>query len=119
MIELLWRDIYDKEFDPMMFVSNLIAWLATNIAEQEKEHHIKLTGYIVVRENETTISSLITCLTEEDQKDILKILMNPPDEYKDKFTARVPCEEPVPVMEKDDDSCEVIVETDSESEGEI
>lgn len=114
MIELLWKDIYDRDYDAMMYVANLIAWLTTTIADEEQQHKIQLKGFIVLRDNENTVSTLFIC-DGEDQTRLLKVLQEPPDEYKEKYVARVPCEEPLPVTEQSSssDEGEIDVETTS------
>ena len=56
------------------------------------------------------------------QKELIQILQQPPEEYKDRYIACITCEEPSPVTEvdpsliNDDDSGELLIETDSETE---
>lgn len=117
MIELVWKDIYSSDYDAMMIVSNLLAWLCVEIAETERNKP-KIKGYIVCQDDETTISTLIICNGMEDQNKILKILQDPPEEYKEKYVARIPCEEPNPVYEKTSSPQAELDENESSDEGE-
>lgn len=128
MIELSWKDIYDKEYDPLTYVTNLLAWLASTIAEESKNHSVYLTSYIVVRESETKISTLVLCDGEKNaEKIVLDLLLKPPDEYKDKYVPCILSEEPIPIQEtppsietnteeEDEAEMEIILDSDSESE---
>ena len=117
MIELLWKDIYDKEFDPYTYVVELIAWLSTTIAEQAKNHSLFLTSTILVRESDDKISTLILCDGEKGaEKHMLEILQQPPDSYKGKYVPCILSEEPSPVTEKneEDEELEIILDSDDE-----
>lgn len=121
MIELNWKNFLDRDEDVMMYVSNLIAWLTTTLATTEEYKHIKLSGFIVLLNKEHTISTLLLC-EDKYQKELIKILQQPPEEYKERYEACITCEEPSPVAEvdpsmiNDDDSGELLIETDSETE---
>lgn len=104
MIELLWGNSDNcTRYDNMQAVGNLIAWLTTTIAMNEENHSIKLNGYIVVNEDDaSTISTLFIC-EKESQEKVLALLQEPPGEFKGKYIARIPSEEPTPVQIKVDD----------------
>ena len=115
MIEIVWLDDYDA----MMCASRLLAWLAALLAQKDEYHNIEFNGYMIVKEKEkekTGCSVLIICGDPISQKRILNILQQPPEEYKEKYIARIPCDEPNPVHEQtkedsDQDDIEISEET--------
>lgn len=111
MIELSWKETTEEDYKRMMVVSNLLAWLTTTLAEDEANHSIKMNGYIVLCDSDGEFSTLIIC-EGESQKKLLKILQQPPEEYKEKYVACVLSKEPEPVKEKCEDD-------ESEDEGKV
>lgn len=116
MIELLWKGEC-THWEGIACMSNLVAWLATALTLEKEKEKIRLQGYIVLYDDsKKSASALLFCNDdEESQKNILHILQQPPGEYKDKYIARVPCQEPEPVVEKKDDeegSCAIEVSDD-------
>lgn len=123
MIELSWKEFLDRDEDAMMYVANLLAWLTTTLATTEENKHLKLNGFVVLLNKEKTISTLILC-NDDHQKEIYKILQQPPEEYKERYVACITCEEPSPVVEvhtdidlqkamkDDDDSGQLVIETE-------
>lgn len=99
MIELSWKEKADCEYIQLMTVSQLLAWLTTTLNEEKERHCIKLSGYMVLCEEDGKISILLIT-NGESQKQLLKILQQPPNEYKEKYIACVLSEEPQPVQEK-------------------
>ena len=111
MIELVWTD-RDRvvDYDIMMCASSLLAWLAATIAQNKENHDIDLNGYMIVKDQVNGCSILVIPGDPYSQKKLLYILQQPPEEYKDKYIARVPSEEPNPVhekTEKETDECEI------------
>lgn len=117
MIELLWRE-QDKlaDYNVMMHMTFVIAWLTSRIDEDEKNHDIQLNGYVTLndptKERFARISSLILC-NKKDEKKILEILQQPPTEYREKYIARVVCEEPNPVVEQTNEKNDAVDVDDS------
>ena len=99
MIELIWVDNLCKSYDVMMCVSGLLAWLSATIAQEEEYHDIQFNGYMVAKDK-NDCSVLLICSDPQSQKKMLKILQQPPNEYKEKYIARVPSQEPEPVKEE-------------------
>ena len=100
MIELLWKS-FDENV--MLFVSNLITWLASTIAQQQTDDDkFEMSGFLVAKNTKGELFTLIFS-DEKYQKRILKILQQPPDYYKEKYIACIPSEEPNPVVEKKED----------------
>ena len=116
MIELTWNDWTDRERDAMMYVTNLLAWLTTTLATDEAYQDVEMTGYMVVKDNMKILAVLIMC-HDENQRKILKLLQQPPEEYRTKYIANILSEEPNPVEEKTPDvelaDCEIAIEEDS------
>lgn len=101
MIEIVWTDTVACDYDVMMCATSLLAWLTTTIAQNEENHDIEFNGFMVAQEKTTGCSILILCGDNpKNQKRVLKILQQPPEEYKDKYIARIPSTEPIPVEEQ-------------------
>ena len=113
MIEIVWLE----EIEAMMCASRLLTWLATTLTQKDEYHSIEFNGYMVVKEKQKSgCSILIICGDPISQKRILNILQQPPEEYKEKYIARVPCEEPNPIHEQTkEDSDEYDIEVDEET----
>lgn len=117
MIEIVWLE----EYEVMMCASRMLAWLAATLAQKEEYHNIEFNGYMVVKEEEkenqkSKCSILIICGDPVSQKRILNILQQPPEEYKEKYIARIPCNEPDPVHEQTkEDSDEYDIEISEET----
>lgn len=101
MIEIIWRDETEAFFDVMMHMASLITWLTRTLAQDDELHDIDMSGYMVVKDKKTKkVSGLIFVGNPESQKKLVAILQQPPNEYKEKYIARVPCEEPISVQEE-------------------
>lgn len=99
MIEIVWLEKYAA----MMHASRMMAWLAAALAQNEEYHNIEFNGYMIVKEEgkeKSGCSVLIICGDPVSQNRLLKILQQPPEEYKEKYIARIPCNEPDPVHEQ-------------------
>ena len=99
MIEIVWTDNLHKDYEIMMCATNLISWLVTTIAQDEDYNKIVLNGFMLVKEVKGGCTSLLICDESESQKQLLKLLQQPPGEFKDRYIARIPSEEPDPVKE--------------------
>lgn len=100
MIEIVWTEIL-PDYEIMMCASRMLAWLATILAQKDEYHNIEFNGYMVVKEKQRKgCSILIICGDQISQKRILNILQQPPEEYKEKYIARIPCDEPNPIHEQ-------------------
>ena len=107
MIELSWKKTCEEyDYDVLKNITNLIAWLTTTLAIDEKNHDIILRGYItVVDEKSHEVDILLLC-NGEHQTRILHLLQQPPEEYKGKYSPKMLSDEPNPVHEvrvEDDD----------------
>lgn len=125
MIEIIWKDTLLSDLNIMMYATNLIAWLTSLIAHKDEYRDVDLNGYMVVKEQTPGCSILVICNDIQSQKKVLDILQQPPEEFRDKYIARVPTNEPDPVKEQkksenddddDDDEIEINLDTDSDSE---
>lgn len=102
MIEILLNTEFRQDADnDLMWMSNLIGWLVTTIAmTQDKKpegEKLKLKGYIVLVEEGDRVAGLLLC-DGKDQDEILKIIKQPPENFKGKYEAHILVEEPMPVM---------------------
>lgn len=101
MIEIIWKDETLRFYDAMMYTAGLLAWLTSKLAQEDELHDIDMSGYMVVKDKVTKkVSGLIFTGRPESQKKLVAILQQPPNEYKEKYIARVPCEEPEFVHEQ-------------------
>lgn len=104
MIEIIWTDNKTIDYEAMLTASSLMAWLLATISQNEEYHTIDMNGYMLVNEKAISSSStgcsiLILSGDIGSQTRILKILQQPPNEYKGKYIARIPYDEPDPVKE--------------------
>ena len=113
MIELLWKNTLDNDKDVMMMISSLITWLASQLTSNEEYKNLYLKGFLVIRDTKKQVFTLIMCGNEEqNEKGILKILQQPPEEFKERYVPCILSDEPESVQEA---KVEVLtVETDSE-----
>lgn len=99
MIEIVWCETSTVN-DYMLKATNLLAWLLTTINHQEEYRNIDFNGYMMVKDKTNGCATLLICGDPSSQKKLLTILQQPPEEYKEKYIARVPCDEPMPVHEQ-------------------
>lgn len=101
MIEIIWKNEDIDEYVALQHATNLFSWLVTAIVNLNKEHvEIVLSGYMLVKDRENKCTGLIICGDPVSQRKVLNILQQPPEEYKNKYIACVPCNEPDPVHEE-------------------
>lgn len=89
MIEITWNYYLCENYDMMMMISNLLAWLCTSIAQDEELHKVKMSGYLVVRDPSGVLSTLIVCTDPSSQMEIHQLLQQPPEEYKGKYVSKI------------------------------
>lgn len=102
MIELSWKDSELEYCDILKNITNFITWLANILAAEEENRKIRLRGYMTIADENKKFSTLLIC-SYESQKDLLTVLQQPPEEFKEKYVACVLSEEPTPVQEKEED----------------
>ena len=100
MIELLYCNRTEKS---IACLTNLLSWLAATIEENERYKDIDLSGFMILKNSKDGVAGLIICGDNTSQTKILEVLQQPPGEFKGKYIARVPAEEPVCVEEKAED----------------
>lgn len=101
MIELLWKDFKNCEKDVMMMVSELLVWLTTLIATDERYKELAIGGYLVLLNREASVSTMIICRDDQQEK-ILQILQQPPEEFKERYVPHIFFEEEPVLVEKMD-----------------
>lgn len=122
MIELLWKDTTNNYFKAMNDVAMLFAWLTSTLMTYEKERKeneetIYLQGYTVIWDgaaDSPAILILSNSLDVPNQERLLKILQQPPGEFKGKYVACILSQEPESVKEKKPEK-----EEDNESDDDI
>ena len=105
MIEIIWKDKTSADYYIFTQVAAFMSMLAVTLAKEENQD-IKLNGYMIGREEKGGCSILMICGDFISQRKLMNILQQPPEEYKDKYVACVPCEEPNPVQETAEDKAE-------------
>ena len=124
MIEIIWTDNKTLDYEAMLTASSLMAWLLATISQNEEYHTIDMNGYMLVNEKAISSSSTTGCsilILSGDigsQTRILKILQQPPNEYKGKYIARIPYDEPEPVKELPEVDTETSTTTTKEQNNE-
>ena len=104
MIELLWKNLSTNHSENLMCITNMLAWLVTTIHQDKEMHNIVLDGYFTILDKEGVFATLLICKGKENQKKLLNILQQPPNEYKEKYIACIHSEEPNPVNEVTDNN---------------
>lgn len=125
MIELLWEESKENYYRAMNDVATLFAWLTATLLEYEKnkkegEESIYLQGYTVIWDSTTDVPAVLVLSNSADvanQERLLKILQQPPGEFRGKYVPCILSQEPESVKEmkceKEDNM------SDSESEGSV
>ena len=99
MIELIWQDYNCDKKQMMMCMTSLLSWFTSIITMSEQYHHLSINGYVVVKAPDGTFTGIVVCDANQ-QDELLKIIQQPPSEYKGKYIACVPSnEEPESVRE--------------------
>lgn len=100
-IEIVWQNISDNSIFDIVDLSNFILWLLTMISKTpELEKNNGINGYILLNDEKANCGALLFINNKKSQKKILEILQQPPGEFKGKYIACVPCDEPSPVLEQ-------------------
>lgn len=121
MIELSWNfkeidDTVKHNIESYLVILNFMSWMMNTIKNEEDLQGINFNGILTLLDTNYKFVTLLMC-DHENQKKLLNILQQPPEEYKEKYVACVLSEEPQPVQEKteddetdDDDNISVEVE---------
>ena len=123
MIEVKWK------FEPdtpsvkiLQFMTEFFTWFFNMVRKYNEEHEdlIDIAGVILVSRTGVTPASLIM-LYENEKIDkthrvLLDILFQPEEQFKDKYIACVPAEEPNPVQEQKDQTSIISSDVDMNSE---
>lgn len=101
MIELIWQDYNCEKNQMMMCMTSLLSWFTNIITMSEQYHHLSINGYVVIKAPDGTFTGIVVC-DPEYQNELLKIIQQPPSEFRGKYIACIPSgnhEEPMPVKE--------------------
>lgn len=99
MIELVWDNTnLDKSYNIFLYITSYYAWLASELSDNEEHHKLLING-IILAYDKGTYSSVILTDDVENEKKILKIIQQPPNEFKEKYVAHIVSQEPTPVEE--------------------
>ena len=88
--------------DDLVMITRILTWISSTIALEKEKHELMMKGFIVLYD-EGKISTLLITDDGEHQQKLLKMLQEPPGEYKEKYVACIMSEEPKVVEEKSDD----------------
>lgn len=127
MIELLWKDFNANCYRAMNDVATLFTWLTATLLDYEKnkkegEESIYLQGYTVIWDGVADVPAVLILSNSTDvanQERLLKILQQPPGEFKGKYVACILSQEPESVKEIESDegsssSVEIEIEDDED-----
>ena len=101
MIEVNWIYREENTNDVLTNITQLITWLMVTMKTMKEERKTLMNGFLVVTEKDKGTSALLLSDDIETQKEMINILLSPPPEFKDKFTASILQVEPIPVEEKE------------------
>ena len=135
MIELIWKykPLVSETENTLYLVASLLRWITSKLDEiqlfsiDDAPCEVKLRGFFVVEQDDKSISILLVSENKKYQTEIMKILQQPPGEFKERYIARILCDEPIAVSEKkeeikksdyDDDESDSGVEIEIEDEEE-
>ena len=125
MIELLWKETKENYYRAMCDVAKLFAWLTSELLRleetcKETEESIYLQGYTVIWDGAADAPAILlfsNTLDRANQESLLKILQQPPGEFKEKYVACILSQEPESVKEVKSEKEDIM--SDSESEGSV
>ncbi len=125
MIELLWKETKENYYRAMCDVAKLFAWLTSELlrleeTRKETEESIYLQGYTVIWDGAADAPAILlfsNSLDRANQECLLKILQQPPGEFKEKYVACILSQEPDSVKEVKSEKEDNM--SDSESEGSV
>lgn len=125
MIELLWKETKENYYRAMCDVAKLFAWLTSELLRleeirKETEESIYLQGYTVLWDGAADAPAILlfsNSLDRANQECLLKILQQPPGEFKEKYVACILSQEPDSVKEMKSEKEDNM--SDSESEGSV
>lgn len=125
MIELLWKETKENYYRAMCDVAKLFAWLTSELlrleeTRKETEESIYLQGYTVIWDGAADAPAILlfsNSLDRDNQECLLKILQQPPGEFKEKYVACILSQEPESVKEVKSEKEDNM--SDSESEGSV
>ena len=125
MIELLWKETKENYYRAMCDVAKLFAWLTSELLRleeirKETEESIYLQGYTVLWDGAADAPAILlfsNSLDRANQECLLKILQQPPGEFKEKYIACILSQEPDSVKEMKSEKEDNM--SDSESEGSV
>lgn len=102
MIDVKLLKPSDDYREDLVLITRILTWISTTIALEQEKHELMMKGFIVLYD-EGKISTLLITDDGEHQQKLLKMLQEPPGEYKEKYVACIMSEEPKVVEEKSDD----------------
>ena len=83
MIELTLKDVYENLNEGMLMMMKILTWFSS-VVQTRKD--LEIPGVIIA--NDKGNHALIIC-EEEQRNELVKILMQPPGEFKEKYIASV------------------------------
>lgn len=103
MIEVTWNNVSDDVLTQhLLKFTELMSWLLTSIMNDIELHNIEIRGYVIIHDKDK-LCMLIMTDAASGQQEILKLLQEPPEEYKEQYSTCILSEEPHPVQEKVED----------------
>lgn len=113
MIELSW-----KKNTTYIIISQFLEWLFNRISKfnEDETINIDVNGFLLLKEKDGGYSALIMCPDIYNDKKILNIVLQPPEEFKERYIACIPSEEPESVTEvkQTDEDGKINIEEDED-----
>ena len=107
MIEIVWLEKFENRFAALLYITNYFTTLLKDLAEQKEKNEINIKGYVTIYSEEKKLDCLIFCETCLDETKLVQYLQEAPGEYKGKYIARIPSEEPEPVNKPPDSESDI------------
>lgn len=84
-------------YERLILLSAILRWLSEEIAKKS-EKLLYIHGSFLIVNSQSREASMIILPDENSEKDIMLILQQPPGEFNGKYIAKIPSEEPTPVV---------------------
>lgn len=84
-------------FDSLKLLTEILSWISGEIIK-DPDSILFLNGAFLVFNVDKKVASLLLLPSENSEKRIMQYLQQPPGEFAGKYVAKIPMEEPDPVV---------------------
>lgn len=102
MIQIDLKNKYCSLIDELRTINEIMCWLF-GVMVDYPEQELGLDGFVIARGNSGRTSALLIC-TNKSEPMLVKVLNQPPEEYKEKYIAKIVNSETDPVQEVNETS---------------